>query len=102
MDAIDQKSGEIVDLCQKHGVRKLVLFGSAARGGDTHDIDDIDFLVEFQVMPPSQHADCFFGLLKDLEQLLGMPIDLVEREPISNPFFLEAIERHQVLVYEAA
>ena len=53
-------------------------------------------------MPPPDHANSYFGLMEDLEQLLGMPIDLIEPGPISNPYFREEIERTRQPLYEAA
>ena len=44
----------------------------------------------------------YFGLIEDLERLLGCPIDLVEPGPITNPFFRESLEQSQVVLYAAA
>ena len=49
---------------------------------------------------PSGHANSYFGLAEDLAELLGVPIDLVEPRPISNPYFRDEIERALAL-YEA-
>ena len=72
--------------------------------GDTFDPrrSDIDFLVEFEAMPPRQRADHFFGLQEDLEALLAVPVDLVEPGPIRNPYFRDAVEATRVLLFEAA
>jgi predicted nucleotidyltransferase len=40
--------------------------------------------------------------MDDLEDLLGVPVDLVERGPIRNPYFLRAIEETQSVLYDAA
>ena len=53
-------------------------------------------------MTPIEHADCYFGLLEALEDLLHTPVELVEPGPITNPYFRQAIEQTQVTVYEAA
>ena len=99
---VDEKTREIILLCEKHDVSRFVLFGSAALRQQKIAFNDLDFLVEFRPMSPKRHANSFFGLLEDLEQLFGVSIDLVEREPIRNPYFLESIERNQVVIYEAA
>ena len=44
-------------------VRKLELFGSAASDRFDPATSDLDFLVEFDVVPPAEHARCYFGLL---------------------------------------
>lgn len=89
-------------LCQKWRVSRLALFGSAARGGFEDATSDLDFLVDFEPMPPIQYADSYFGLAGDLERLFNAPIDLVERAPIRNPIFLQAVTTHQILLYDAA
>ncbi len=92
----------LADLCRKRRVRRLALFGSAAAGQFHAAESDLDFLVEFEHLSPAQHADSFFGLQEDLQALFGAPVDLVERGPIRNPYFREAVERTEVLLYEAA
>src|SRR5216110_145773 len=95
MNAIMQeKLKDVVAVCNQRSVRRLALFGSAA--------SDLDFLVEFQPHSPAQHADNYFGLQEDLERLFGLPVELVEPGPIRNPYFQQAIEKTQVLVYAAA
>jgi len=59
-------------------------------------------LVEFEKMPPSEHADQYFGLAEDLERLFGRPVDLVEAGPIRNPYFRKSLEDTQVEIYAAA
>jgi predicted nucleotidyltransferase len=103
MNAIVQaKLPELVDICYKHGVYWLALFGSAVNERPVPALSDLDFLVKFKPMPPAKHADNYFGLLESLEQLFGLPVDLIELEPIRNPYFREAVEETQVVLYEAA
>ena len=99
---VQEKPGELAAICRKRAVRRLALFGSAARGSFDPASSDLDFLVEFQPLSPAQHADHYFGLQEDLEQLFGLPVELVEPGPIRNPYFRQAIEETQVLVYAAA
>jgi len=53
-------------------------------------------------MPAGGRADSYFGLLEDLEMLLGRPIDLVEPDAIRNPYFREEVEKTKRPLYEAA
>lgn len=99
---IQDKIEALNKLCLKHRVERLDLFGSAARDDFDPGASDFDFLVEFEPMSPSEHADSFFGLLEDLERLFGRHIDLVESEPIENPFLRESILRSRRVLYEAA
>jgi predicted nucleotidyltransferase len=88
---------ELSALCRRHGVRRLELFGSAAR--DREAIGDLDFLVEFEALDPNAYADAYFGLLEDLEQLFGRPVDLIMTSAITNPYFLQEVARTRTVVY---
>jgi len=92
---------QIADLCRRYHVRRLEVFGSAT----TDDFDarnsDVDFLVEFGSLEDGQHADAYFGLLADLESLLGRSVDLVMTSAVRNQYFFEAIKPTRTLVYAA-
>jgi predicted nucleotidyltransferase len=90
------------ELAIKHRVERLDLFGSAAREDFNPETSDLDFLVTFEPMPPVEHADSFFGLLEDLERLFARRIDLLEAEPIENPYIRESIALSRKVLYEAA
>jgi uncharacterized protein len=98
---IEGKREEIEELCRRYRVRRLELFGSAV--GERFDprMSDFDFLVEFDVLPPAEHAHCYFGLLFALTDLLGRNVDLVEADAVRNPYFLRAIAKDRVLLYAA-
>lgn len=79
---IAEKREALAHLCRRYGVERLEVFGSAARGPDfDRDHSDADFLVTFT---PSARNDlaAFADLKEALEQLLGRPVDLVEREAV--------------------
>ena len=99
---VQEKLQELVDLCKNRGVRRLALFGSAATDAFDRSSSDLDLIVEFKPMPPVEHADNYFGLMEDLQQLFEVPIDLIELEPIRNPFFRKAVAETQEVLYEAA
>jgi len=99
---IKSKLDEMIALCIKRRVRRIAVFGSAARGDFDPATSDLDLLVEFQQMTPAQHADNYFGLLEDLQKLFGIEIDLLDPAPIENPYFKQAIEQGQVVLYETA
>lgn len=70
------KREEILKVASRHGVLALKVFGSAARG-EAGPQSDVDFLVV-----AGEHRSPFFpgGLISDLEELLGRPVDVVETE----------------------
>ena len=99
--AVAQYRGEIEQLCRRHRVAKLELFGSAAGESFDPQSSDVDFLVEFGVLAPGEHANTYFGLLEDLEALLGRHVDLVMTRAIRNRYFLESIEPTRTVLYAA-
>lgn len=90
----------IASICERYKVRRLELFGSAARATDFRADSDADFLVEF-----APEADTglksFFGLKFELEKLLGRSVDLVETGAVRNPYVLSDINRSRQNVYGA-
>lgn len=86
--AIAAKRGQIATLCRAYAIRRLEVFGSAARGGDFDpDRSDVDFLVEFDPNSGKPPLAEFFGFRDSLAILLGRRVDLVEPGAIRNPTF---------------
>jgi uncharacterized protein len=73
-EIIERNLPAITELCRRFGVRRLHLFGSAATGSFDPARSDLDFLVEFEEMPPGRYATACFGLRQSLQQLLARPI----------------------------
>jgi uncharacterized protein len=90
-------------LCRRHGVHRLWLFGSAVRDDFVPGSSDYDFQVEFEagfdVGPWARHL---FELAGDLEALLGAKVDVGQAVPITNPHLRATIEGERVLVYESS
>lgn len=100
--AIDAKRAQIADLCRTFGVRKLEVFGSAARGSDFDPLrSDADFLVEFDPQSPLSPLTEFFGLQEALARLLGRPVDLVETSAVTNPYVRASVDQVRETVYAA-
>lgn len=100
--SIDAKRDEIAALCRRFGVRKLEVFGSAARGADFDPAaSDADFLVEFDPDSRLRPLDEFVGLQAALAALLGRSVDLVEATAVKNPYLLADIEQGRETVYAA-
>ncbi len=72
----------IEELCRGFHVRRLELFGSAAAGVARPGESDLDFLVEFDRLPPGEYADAYFGLLEALQRLFNQPIDRTISAPL--------------------
>ena len=69
---------ELPRLRQQYGVSSLGLFGSYVRGQQRQK-SDIDVLVEFSEVPGMLR---FLDLEQDLSQLLGLSVDLVQKEAL--------------------
>jgi len=99
---INQHAPAIAELCRRYCVRRLEVFGSAARGTDFDlEASDVDFLVEFSMAAGSPSLKAFFGLQTDLSRVLGRAVDLAEASAIRNPYVLASINRTRELVYGA-
>jgi len=102
IDEIELHRDELQALCRRFHVRRLDLFGSAARGDFDPEHSDIDFLVEFdRGHPDALSLETYFGLKESLEDLLGRPVDLVEPGAIRNPYLKASIDGSREPVFEA-
>jgi hypothetical protein len=87
------------ELCRRHHVRRLDLFGSAVGARFDRATSDLDFLVEFEALEPADYANAWFGLREDLESLFGVPIDLVTSSSLVNPYFAARVSKTRQPVY---
>ena len=99
--AIDSHRSDIASICQRFGVRRLDVFGSAARGDD-FDLatSDVDFLVEF-AESTNTGLESFFETKAALERLLGRDVDLIEEGAVRNPYILDSFNRSREAIYAA-
>ena len=92
-------SKQIADICKRFHVRKLALFGSAARR-ELKSGSDIDFLVEFE--PGLTPAISGVQEMKQiLSTLVDRPVDLVTPVVLKNPFRRKTIMRDLEDLYVA-
>jgi len=86
-----EKREDILRIAAKHGVGRIRVFGSAARG-ESGSESDLDLLVE--VTGPTTP---WFpgGLVGELEEFLGRRVDIVEpdgiREPLRRQILQDAV-----------
>jgi len=93
--------GALAALCRKHRIRKLSLFGSAARNELTPD-SDIDLLVEFDSASSATLLD--LPVLKEEFSTLfgGRKVDVATPEILDNPYRRKAILQELMTLYTAA
>ncbi len=97
---IADKQEELAELCQRYGVVRLEVFGSAARATDFNlQTSDADFLVEFDTRSVPVTLEQYFDFRDALRLALGRPVDLVETQAIRNPYLRAAIDESRELVY---
>ena len=89
---------EVEALCRRFGVRRLDVFGSAARRDFDPARSDVDFLVEFDEATTFRN---YFGRKEALEGLFCRSVDLVEAGTIRNPYLTESIAQSRETVFEA-
>lgn len=101
LEELVTKREQIEDLCRKHHVRRLAVFGSALRDDFNPDRSDIDFIVEFGPLSPAEYADNYFDLRDALASLFRREVDVISSQNIRNPFFRHELETTQETLYAA-
>lgn len=88
----------VAPIAAKHGVNRMYLFGSRARGDNRAD-SDFDFCID---IPKGFSLMDIGGVLSDLKDALGTDVDLVcEEDARKKPHLMEEILRDGKIVFEA-
>jgi uncharacterized protein len=94
----DELRERLRPFCEKHHIRRLEVFGSAARG-QASPSSDIDLLV---TLPESASTADLLEMAGEAEELVGRPVDFVVRHSIEkspNRFAREHILATAVCLY---
>jgi uncharacterized protein len=78
LDELRRRRAEIVGVARKRHAHRIAVFGSVARGEAGPD-SDLDLLVDFE--QGTSLLD-HIGLFQDLEELLGVGVDVVARSAL--------------------
>ena len=98
---VADKISHLERLCRKYRVTRMYIFGSAVNGKFDSG-SDIDFLIDFaKELSAEEYADNYFEFNYELRVLFGRDIDLVTENSLSNPYFIESVERTKELIYAA-
>jgi len=96
--SIELPEAEIIEICRRHGVSELSLFGSAARGEMRPD-SDIDFLVDF--LPGARPGLLgVSAMTRELSVLLGRRVDLAIKRALK-PLIRPGVLAEARLIYAA-
>ena len=98
MNLIETNIQRIIDLCKKHQVNKLFVFGSILTNRFKDD-SDIDLVVDFNNLNIADYVNNYFDLKDSLQDVLGREVDLLEDKAINNPVLRRNIDRTKQLIY---
>lgn len=76
----------IARACERFGVARLRVFGSALTDRFDPGHSDVDFLVDFLPGRGDRFGD-FFGLREALIVVVGREVDLIIADAVRNPYF---------------
>lgn len=93
---VDEIKEIVAALAAQYGADRIYLFGSYARGDADKD-SDIDLRIDKGAIRGLQLG----GLAADLEDALGIPVDLIPTGSLDSKF-LNSISDDEVLLYEAS
>ena len=81
-ETLRQKREEILAIARRYGAHDIRIFGSVARG-DAGESSDLDLIVRFD---PDRSLFDHGGLLMDLQELLGVKVDVISEAGMRERF----------------
>ena len=100
MNLIERNLHAIIELCRRHKVKELSVFGSILTDR-FNDNSDVDLLVNFDEVDPDNfdYVINYFSLRDALEHLFSRKVDLIEDKGLRNRFFIANVNRTKQLIY---
>jgi predicted nucleotidyltransferase len=80
LEEIKKKKQQLYQIAAKHGISRIYVFGSVARG-ESKDVSDIDFLIEMDENVSALGVGAF---QYEVQQLLGTKIDVIPTFALQN------------------
>lgn len=93
---VDEIQKIVAALAAQYGADRIYLFGSYARGDADKDSD-----IDLRIDKGAVRGLLMGGLAADLEDALGIPVDLIPTGSLDSKF-LNSISDDEVLLYEAS
>jgi predicted nucleotidyltransferase len=79
---LNELQNRLRPFCEKYRIRRMDVFGSAARGESGPD-SDVDLLVTLDESKPPSIAE-LLDMAGEAEEIVGVPVDFVLRRSIEN------------------
>lgn len=100
MKLIELNLQRIFDLCRKHKVKSLAVFGSILTDR-FNEQSDVDLLVDFQPLDPDEfdYVTNYFDFRDALEQIFSRKVDLIEYGGLRNKYFIASVNRTKQMIY---
>lgn len=100
MNLITQNLHRIIDLCQRHQVKSLAVFGSILTD-KFNDESDVDLLVDFIPVNHDEfdYVGNYFHFQEALENIFNRKVDLIEYGNQLNPIFKKLIDKKKQIIY---
>ena len=97
---IEDNRDAIVELCERFGVRRLALFGSAAKGTYDPATSDIDLLVDLGDYD-DRVGKRFMGFAVAIEGVLGPNVHITTIRSVQSEWFRRELAETAQTIYEA-
>jgi uncharacterized protein len=101
---VADKLPQLRELCRRHHVIYLALFGSAATGNFDPERSDLDFVLHMQIPAPdgTSALDNYYAFIQSVEALYGRKVDTVPPPAeIENRYLRENVQESAVPLYES-
>lgn len=100
MKLIEINLHRIFELCKKHKVKSLAVFGSILTER-FNDKSDVDLLVDFEKTDPDKfdYISNYFDFQDSLESLFKRKVDLVVGSSLRNKYFINNVNRTKQMIY---
>lgn len=100
MKLIELNLHHIIDLCKRHKVKSLAVFGSILTDRFNDD-SDVDLLVDFEPQDLNEfdYVTNYFDLRSAFENLFKRKVDLIEYGTQLNPIFRKMVDKKKMMIY---
>ncbi len=100
MKLIELNLQRIIELCRRHKVKTLAVFGSILTDR-FNDNSDIDLLVDFEPIDHEKfdYVGNYFDFRDALERLFNRTVDLIEYGNNLNPIFKSLVDKKKQVIY---